>query len=62
MFANYEFPLVCLQEPYLEIVLIYNPPTIPIHNYSFAQNKYYPTLVSTLKNIPNMIHGMVAKC
>jgi hypothetical protein len=48
MFANSEFPLVYLQEPNLKIILT-NPLTIQICNYSFSQSKYHPTLISSLK-------------
>jgi hypothetical protein len=44
MFANSEFPPIYLQKLNFEIIFI-NPPIIPIYNYSFAQSKYYPTLI-----------------
>jgi hypothetical protein len=44
MFTNSESPLIYLQKLDFEIIFI-NPPTIPIYNYSFAQSKYYPTLI-----------------
>jgi hypothetical protein len=46
MFANIEFSPTYLRELDFEIIFT-NPPTIPFYNYSFAQSKYYPTLMLT---------------
>ncbi len=59
MLVNSEFLPIYVQELDFEIIFT-NLSTIPIFNYSFAQSKYYPTLVLALKIIPNMIHNMVA--